>query len=299
MDKPIQGGGGSYSDRTVCTEWGGPMSPGSKNGVSYGALDYSTTPTNYFEAYIRGMSSQLRSWNMGSFYWAGLKDGDWYSMTTKSGSGASITLSIPNQSGLDELKNSWTGTTGSGGAGNGGSSGADGGIGRGGTDGGSGGGNGTSSGGAAGNPSSGTGTGGMGGAGGGRGGSAGTSASAAGGSGGAPATGSTTGGSGGVVSTTAVGSGGTTAVVGGSSGGAGGSNAGHPGSGGNGGATPASTSGNNPTSGCSCTFGQGARRSSVGLVLLLGLAGLSIMRQVASRIMSRWPCVAVSRIKDS
>ena len=290
---------GSYSDRTVCTEWGGPMSPGSKNGVSYGSLDYSTTPTNYFEAYIRGMSSQLRSWNMGSFYWAGLKDGDWYSMTTKSGSGASITLSIPNQSGLDELKNSWTGTTGSGGAGNGGSSGADGGIGPGGVDGGSGGGNGTSSGGAAGNPSSGTGTGGMGGAGGGRGGSAGTSAWTAGESGGAPATGSTTGGSGGVVSTTAVGSGGTTAVVGGSSGGAGGSNAGHPGSGGNGGATPASTSGNNPTSGCSCTLGQGARRSSVGLVLLLGLAGLSITRQVASRIMSRWPCAAVGRIKDS
>ena len=27
---------GNYSDRTVCTEWGGPMSPGSKNGVSYG-----------------------------------------------------------------------------------------------------------------------------------------------------------------------------------------------------------------------------------------------------------------------
>ena len=32
---------GSYADRTVCTEWGGPMSPGSKNGVSYGPLDYS------------------------------------------------------------------------------------------------------------------------------------------------------------------------------------------------------------------------------------------------------------------
>src|ERR1019366_7319471 len=123
------------------------------NGVSYGSRDYSTTPTNYFEAYIRGMSSQLRSWNMGSFYWAGLKDGDWYSMTPKSGSGASITLAIPSQSGLDELQNSWTGTTGCGGAGNGGSSGAGGGIGPGGVDGGSGGGNGTSSGGAAGNPS--------------------------------------------------------------------------------------------------------------------------------------------------
>jgi hypothetical protein len=107
---------GNFADRTVCTEWGGPMSPGSKNGVSYGALDYSTTPTNYFEAYIRGMSNQLRAWNMGSFYWAGLKDGDWYSMTTKGGSGSSTTLSIPNQSGLDRLKYSWTSTPGTGGS---------------------------------------------------------------------------------------------------------------------------------------------------------------------------------------
>jgi hypothetical protein len=302
---------GSYSDRTVCTEWGGPMIPGSKNGVSYGALDYSTTPTNYFEAYIRGMSSQLRSWNMGSFYWAGLKDGDWYSMTTKSGSGADITLSVPNQSGLDQLKNSWTSTTGSGGAGDGGVGGADGGSGRGGADGGSGGSSGTSSGGAAGNTAGATGTAGMGGAGAGRGGSAGTSASTAGESGGAPATGSTTVGSGGVVATTAVGSGGTPAVVGSSSGGAGGgssnSNAGPRGSGGSGGrggsdsggATYPSNAGNNPTSGCSCTLGRGARRSSVGLVLLLGLVGLSITRQVASRIMSRWLCAGVRRIKDS
>ena len=100
---------GSYADRTVCTEWGGPMSPGSKNGVSYGSLDYSKSPTNYFEAYIRGMSSQLRAWNMGSFYWAGLKDGDWYSMTTRSGTGSNLALSVPNQSGLTQLQNAWTG----------------------------------------------------------------------------------------------------------------------------------------------------------------------------------------------
>jgi MYXO-CTERM domain-containing protein len=108
---------GSYSDRTVCTEWGGPMSPGSKNGVSYDYLDYSKTPTNYFEAYIRGISSQLCTWNMGSFYWPGLRDGDWYSMTTKSGSGSDTTLSIPNQSGLDRLHASWCGATGTGGSG--------------------------------------------------------------------------------------------------------------------------------------------------------------------------------------
>ena len=107
----FQGEVGSYSDRTVCTEWGGPMSPGSKNGISYGSLDYSQTPTNYFEAYIRGVSSQLRAWSMGSFYWAGLKDGDWYSMTTESGTGSNITLSVPNSSGLQQLQNAWTGAS--------------------------------------------------------------------------------------------------------------------------------------------------------------------------------------------
>ena len=96
----LKGAVGSYADRTVCTEWGGPMSPGSKNGNSYDSLDYSKTPTNYFEAYIRGISSQLRSWKMGSFYWPGLRDGDWYSMTIRSGTGANIMLSVPNQSGL-------------------------------------------------------------------------------------------------------------------------------------------------------------------------------------------------------
>ncbi|HEY5959078.1 MAG TPA: cellulase family glycosylhydrolase [Polyangiaceae bacterium] len=112
---------GNYADRTVCTEWGGPMSPGSKNGVSYGTLDYSKSPTNYFEAYVRGVSSQLRAWNMGSFYWPGLRDGDWYSMTTKSGSGANTTLTVSNQSGLQQLQNAWTGPlAGTGGAGVGG-----------------------------------------------------------------------------------------------------------------------------------------------------------------------------------
>jgi hypothetical protein len=83
------------------------MSPGSKNGKNYDYLDYSKPPTNYFEGYIRGISNQLRNWNMGSFYWPGLRDGDWYSMTIKDGSGADITLSIPNQSGLDRLHYAW------------------------------------------------------------------------------------------------------------------------------------------------------------------------------------------------
>jgi hypothetical protein len=249
---------GNYSDRTVCTEWGGPMTPGSKNGVSYGSLDYSQSPTNYFEAYVRGMSSQLRAWSMGSFYWPGLRDGDWYSMTTRSGTGANLVLSVPNQSGLAQLQNAWTGSPpGSGDAGAGGSggrSGFDAGA-DGATAGGAGGGAGTGGstsggrGGTAGtSTTSGGGSSGMGGTtSGGRGGAAGASASSGGaggpsGGGGADsgsgeAGGRTAGGTGGIPGTggvigtggATIGSGGTTVAAGGGAGGVqstGGSNAG-------------------------------------------------------------------------
>ena len=56
------------------------------------------------------MSDQLREWQMGSFYWPGLRDGDWYSMTKRSGEGANIKLEIVNQSGLDRMQRSWSDT---------------------------------------------------------------------------------------------------------------------------------------------------------------------------------------------
>jgi hypothetical protein len=101
---------GKYIDRTVCTEWGGAMSPGEKNGVHYDYMDYNSTPTNYFMAYIRGMSDQLREWEMGSFYWPGLRDGDWYSMTKRSGEGVNTKLQIVNQSGVDRMQMAWADT---------------------------------------------------------------------------------------------------------------------------------------------------------------------------------------------
>jgi len=101
---------GKYADRTVCTEWGGAMGPGEKNGVHYDYMDYNQPPNNYFTAYIRGMSDQLREWEMGSFYWPGLRDGDWYSMTKRSGEGANIKLEIVNQSGVDRMKMAWADT---------------------------------------------------------------------------------------------------------------------------------------------------------------------------------------------
>ena len=113
-------------------------------------MDYSQPPTNYFEAYIRGMSGRLRAWNMGSFYWPGLRDGDWYSMMTRSGTGGNVQLTVSNQSGLAQLQNAWTGPAPTADAGAGGSGGGSGG--RGGSDAGAGG---TTTGGAGGGAGSG------------------------------------------------------------------------------------------------------------------------------------------------
>lgn len=106
----ISGEVGKYADRTICTEWGGAMSPGTKNGEYFDYQDYNKPTANYFMAYIRGVTEQLRKWEMGSFYWVGLKEGDWYSMTKKSGEGANLKLEIVNQSGVDRMQYSWTDT---------------------------------------------------------------------------------------------------------------------------------------------------------------------------------------------
>lgn len=98
---------GGYGSRTIATEWGGPMGPGSKNGVHYDTIDYSVPSGSFFADYVRGVSSELRTLGMGSVYWPGLRDGDWYSLTTKSGTGAGIKLSLVNPAGLTRLRYAW------------------------------------------------------------------------------------------------------------------------------------------------------------------------------------------------
>jgi hypothetical protein len=105
---------GRYASRAVVTEWGGPMSPGSKNGVQYGTFDYSIPSGSFFADYLRGVSSELRSLGVGSVYWPGLRDGDWYSLTTRSGNGASTRLTLTNASGLTRLQYAWGIGTGGG-----------------------------------------------------------------------------------------------------------------------------------------------------------------------------------------
>jgi|GEM_PF-859927 len=322
----LRGEVGNYADRTICTEWGGPMSPGSKNGISYDYLDYSKSPTNYFEAYIRGMSSQLRTWNMGSFYWPGLRDGDWYSMTIRSGTGSNLVLSIPNQSGLAQLQNAWTGpppSADAGAGGSGGLGGSDAGAGGataagtggdsgtgGATSGGRGGVTGTSA--PSGGGGSGSGTGGT--TSGGRGGVTGTSVSSGGGGtgmgrGGAGGTSAISGGAGGaggggvysgsggvagrIVDGGAPGSGGApgaaggaTAAAGGSSGYGGSNGTGGAGDGGHGSAGTATAAGGN-TSGCSCAIGRAGYGRLGRLPLLLGLLGLSGLGRLRRRAPSK------------
>lgn len=105
----LKGYVGSYASRTIMTEWGAMMQPGysSRYNVTYPQQDYNTPGGSLWTAYVRGISSQLRAWGMGSVYWPGLRDGDLYSLTTKSGSGSGINLTINNQSGLDRLHYAW------------------------------------------------------------------------------------------------------------------------------------------------------------------------------------------------
>jgi hypothetical protein len=83
------------------------MSPGSKYNVQWNTVDYSIPSGSFWADYVRGISTELRSLGMGSVYWPGLRDGDWYSLTRRSGSGASIQLSPVNASGLTRLQYAW------------------------------------------------------------------------------------------------------------------------------------------------------------------------------------------------
>ncbi len=100
---------GSYASRTIVTEWGGPMSTGTKDSISYNPINYDIPSGSFFADYLRGEATELRTLGVGSVLWPGLRDGDWYSLTTKTGSGASIHLTLANQSGLDRLQYAWGG----------------------------------------------------------------------------------------------------------------------------------------------------------------------------------------------
>ena len=61
-----------YQNRTILTEFGAPMT----TGLNYGLT--ATSDTNI--TFIQGITTQLRNYNMGSCYWPGLRNNDFYSI---------------------------------------------------------------------------------------------------------------------------------------------------------------------------------------------------------------------------
>ncbi|TFF35660.1 RICIN domain-containing protein [Mucilaginibacter psychrotolerans] len=90
---------GDYAGRAVLTEFGVPMT-GGKNYT--GAIGGDPEI-----AYLQGLTNVARSYGMGSVYWPGIRTGDSYAMQQLSGSGAGITVTNTNLSGLSRLIYAW------------------------------------------------------------------------------------------------------------------------------------------------------------------------------------------------
>jgi len=90
---------GVYANRTIVSEYGAPMT----NGTDYSAA----VGSNAFVAYMKSVTSQIRASGMGSCYWPGLRNGDWYSITTLKGTGSNLSLTVNNASGLTLIQSAW------------------------------------------------------------------------------------------------------------------------------------------------------------------------------------------------
>jgi hypothetical protein len=89
---------GSCASRTIITEVGSTMNSG---------LDYGSSSSNNEVTYMQAGMKTARDNSLGVVYWPGLRDGDPYSLTTRSGSGGSLTLNIVNTSGANSLRWGW------------------------------------------------------------------------------------------------------------------------------------------------------------------------------------------------
>jgi endoglucanase len=90
---------GSCASRTVVDEWGAPMTTGlNYNGSING---------NAYIAYVQADTDTMRALGMGSVYWPGLRNGDFYSIETLHGSGTALTLTNNNASGVSRIKHSY------------------------------------------------------------------------------------------------------------------------------------------------------------------------------------------------
>jgi hypothetical protein len=98
-----------YSSRAIITEFGVPMT----TGVNYDGSRDGDNNTSYLYA----ITDTARSLGMGTIYWPGLRNGDWFSMETLNGSGTALSLSNNNSTGVDRLKYGYGLTSNSGGGG--------------------------------------------------------------------------------------------------------------------------------------------------------------------------------------
>lgn len=90
---------GAYANRTVITEFGAAMSTGK---------DYQNGSQSDNEiAYIVATSDVCRNDKVASVYWPGLRDGDSYSLLTRTGIGTNITLNTVNNTGVFRIRYGW------------------------------------------------------------------------------------------------------------------------------------------------------------------------------------------------
>lgn len=92
---------GPYASRTVLDEFGAPMTTG---------LNY-TGPINgnQYIAYLQAVTATVKSLQMGSVYWPGLRTGDSYGMEALHGTGTALSLTNNNASGVTELEQAYQG----------------------------------------------------------------------------------------------------------------------------------------------------------------------------------------------
>ena len=87
---------GPYYSRVILTEWTAAMS----TGVNYlGPIN-----GNADIAYMTGVPNQVKAYQMGSCWWAGLETGNMYAIAKLNGMGTNLSISVTNASGLARIQ---------------------------------------------------------------------------------------------------------------------------------------------------------------------------------------------------
>ena len=87
--------GSSYKSRTIVTEFGVEMT----TGYVYQYPISGSRHEKQHKSFLFGVPNQIRDWNMGSIYWPGVRDGDWYRLFDRNGTD----LTKTNESGAFQV----------------------------------------------------------------------------------------------------------------------------------------------------------------------------------------------------